>query len=140
MAINNLLSKHTSDLGLITHPSTIDHDITWPCSSLNFYYTWLLDCMEYHWLLSLSQKSMYLSIDSIGKIFDSWIRNLGFNPYLHQILTGVFGLIIKDLLLGDDDIGWNSQYIYIYILANSNAMIITISIIFFTIANMANYY
>ena len=61
--------------------------------------------MEYHWLLSLSQKSMYLSIDSIGKIFDSWIRDLEFNPRLHQILTGVFGLIIKDLLLGDDDIG-----------------------------------
>ena len=29
------------------------------------------------------------SISSIGKIFYGWIRNLGFNPYLHQKSIGV---------------------------------------------------
>ena len=45
---------------------------------------------------------------STGKVFNSWIRNLGFNPCLHKKTDLVSWSDDKKLLSKVDAIGWNS--------------------------------
>ena len=32
---------------------------------------------------------LWIPVSSIGKVSDSWIRDIGFNPHLHKKPTGV---------------------------------------------------
>ena len=49
----------------------------------------------------------WVLVNSISKVSDGWIRDLGFNPCIYQKPIGVL-FDDKMLLLGVDAIGWNS--------------------------------